>query len=115
MADGKNIWFGFPGPSSYRFEPDRLPTASIITSARDLGRFLAAHQGKGRIGEVRMLSEASANAMHEGVADAGPFKYAMGLRASTTAGVPSLWHGGALPNYRGAIVMLPETESRSSF
>jgi len=108
LIPGKNIWFGFAGPSAYRFEADRLPTASVITSARDLGRFLAAHLGGGQVGDVRILSESSANMMHEGVADAGPFKYAMGLRASTTAGVPSLWHGGALPNYRVAVVLLPE-------
>ena len=108
LAPGKNIWFGFAGPSAYRFEPDRLATASIITSARDLGRFLAAHLGRGRVGETRILSEASAHVMQNGAADAGAFKYAMGLRQGTTAGVPSLWHGGALPNYRGAIVLLPE-------
>ncbi len=111
LVSGKNIWFGFAGPSAYRFEPDRLPTASIITSARDLGRFLAAHLGRGRVGETRILSEASAGVMHTGAADAGTFKYAMGLRAGTTAGRPSLWHGGALPNYRGAIVLLPEQNS----
>lgn len=31
--------------------------------------------------------------------------------ATTTVGVPSLWHGGALPSYRGAVVMLPQSRS----
>ncbi|MDQ6654768.1 MAG: beta-lactamase family protein [Verrucomicrobiota bacterium] len=111
LAPGRNIWFGIAGPSAYRFEPDRLPTASIISSARDLGHFLAAHLGGGQVGETRILSEASARVTHTGVADAGAFKYAMGLRASTTAGVSSLWHGGALPNYRCAVVLLPQENS----
>lgn len=111
LVPGRNIWFGFPGPSAYRFEPDRLPTASIITSARDLGRFLAVHLGRGRVGETRILSEASAGVIQTGAADAGTFKYAMGLRAGTTAGIPSLWHGGTLPSYRGAIVMMPNDDS----
>jgi CubicO group peptidase (beta-lactamase class C family) len=114
FAPGRNIWFGFAGPSAYRFEPDRLPTASVITSARDLGRLAAAHLGRGRFGDVRILSEASADAMHAGVAEAGSFKYAMGLRAGTTAGVPSLWHGAASPSYRSAIVLLPEQNSAVS-
>ncbi len=45
LVAGKNIWFGLAGPSAYQFEADRVPTASVITSARDLGRFLAAHLG----------------------------------------------------------------------
>ncbi|CAN5436158.1 hypothetical protein BH18VER1_BH18VER1_08600 [soil metagenome] len=108
LADGRNIWFGMAGPSFYRFEADRLPTASVITSASDLGRFVAVHLGGGSAAGVRLFSEAAAEEMHRGVAEAGAFKYAMGLRAGTTAGVPSLWHGGALPSYRGAIVLLPE-------
>ncbi len=111
LVPGRNIWFGFSGPSAYRFEPDRLPTASIITSARDLGRFLAVHLGRGQVGETRILSETSAGVIQTGAADAGTFTYAMGLRAGTTAGLPSLWHGGTLPSYRGAIVLLPKQNS----
>ena len=111
LAAGRNIWFGFAGPAAYRFEADRLPTASVITSARDLGVLLAAHLGRGQYRGSRIFSEAAADLMHEGAADAGSFKYAMGLRESTTAGVPSLWHGGALPSYRGALVLMPEQNS----
>lgn len=111
LAAGHNIWFGFAGPAAYRFEADRLPTASVITSARDLGVLVAAHLGRGGFRDTRILSEASADVMHAGAADAGSFKYAMGLREGPTAGVHSLWHGGALPSYRGAIVLLPEQNS----
>ncbi len=108
LVPGRNLWFGWAGPSFYEFEPDRLPTASIMTSAADLGRLLAAHLQNGRLGDVRLLSESATQTMHRGVAEAGGFKYAMGLRAGPTAGLPSLWHGGALPNYRGAVVLLPQ-------
>ncbi len=108
LVPGRNLWFGWAGPSFYEFEPDRLPTASIMTSAADLGRLLAAHLQNGRLGDVRLLSESATQTMHRGVAEAGSFKYAMGLRAGPTAGLPSLWHGGALPNYRGAVVLLPD-------
>ncbi|HXI11095.1 MAG TPA: serine hydrolase domain-containing protein [Thermoanaerobaculia bacterium] len=105
LAPGHSLWFGIALPSTYRHEPDRLPTASIITTARDLGRFASAHLGDGS----PILSAESMKIAHTGVAPAGSyFKYAMGWRAGETAGVQSLWHGGALPSYRGAVVLIPE-------
>jgi CubicO group peptidase (beta-lactamase class C family) len=103
LADGHNLWFGIPVPSSYEHEPDRLPTASIITTARDLGRFVSAQLGEG----APLLTPESLRVMHTGVAPAEGFTYAMGWREGPTAGVPSLWHGGALPSYRGAVVLIP--------
>jgi len=107
LAPGHNIWFGLTLPSTYRHEPDRLPTASIITSAADLARFVSSHLGSG----PQLLSPDSLRIAHLGVAAQGSFKYAMGWREGETAGVKSLWHGGALPSYRGAVVMLPETKT----
>lgn len=105
LADGHNYWFGLTFPSSYTHEPDRLPTASIITSAADLGRFAAAHLGDGS----PVLSAEALQQAHAGAGPAGEsFNYAMGWRAGKTAGMDSLWHGGSLPSYRGAIVLIPE-------
>jgi CubicO group peptidase (beta-lactamase class C family) len=104
---GHNLWWGMAGPSFYRFEPGRLPTASLISTADDLSRFALSQLGSGR----QILSPSALAAMHEGVAPAGGFSYAMGWRVGTTAGVPSLWHGGAVANYRGAMVLLPESRS----
>ena len=106
-AAGHNIWWGVPGPSTYRWEPGRLPTASIVASADDLGRFVLSQLGEG----PRILSAESLEILHRGVGKTDYFSYAMGWRAGTTAGVPSLWHGGALPSYRGAVVMLPRSKS----
>lgn len=41
-------------------------------------------------------------------AQAEGFSYAMGWCVGTTAGAPSLWHGGSLPGYRTALVLQPE-------
>jgi len=46
-ARGHNLWWGVAGPSTYRWEPGRLPTASIVTSADDLGRFVLSQLGAG--------------------------------------------------------------------
>lgn len=104
---GHNIWWGVPGPSTYRWEPGRLPTASIVASADDLARFVLSQLGEG----PQILSAESREILHRGVGKTDYFSYAMGWRAGTTAGVPSLWHGGALPSYRGAVVMLPQSRS----
>ena len=104
---GHNIWWGVPGPSAYRWEPGRLPTASIVASADDLARLVLSQLGEGH----QILTPESRALMHLGVGKTQHFSYAMGWRAGPTAGVPSLWHGGALPSYRGAIVMLPESRS----
>jgi hypothetical protein len=50
-------------------------------------------------------------AVHRGAAQAHGFSRAMGWREGPTAGVRSLWHGGAVPSYRGAVVLLPESKS----
>jgi CubicO group peptidase (beta-lactamase class C family) len=105
LADGHNYWFGLTFPSAYAHEPDRLPTASIISTAADLGRFAAAHLGDG----TPILSADGLKSAHAGAGlTGGSFKYAMGWRAGKTAGIESLWHGGALPSYRGAMVLIPE-------
>lgn len=107
LAPGHNLWWGWAGPSPYRFEPGRLPTASIITTADDLARFALSHLGLG----PQLLTPESLSLAHRGAAPAEGFSYAMGWREGTTAGVPSLWHGGALPSYRGAVVLLPQSRS----
>jgi CubicO group peptidase (beta-lactamase class C family) len=107
LAPGHNLWWGFAGPSPYRFERGRLPTASIITTADDLSRFALSHLGVG----PQLLTPGSLAVAHRGAAQAEGFSYAMGWREGTTGGVPSLWHGGALPSYRGAVVLLPQSRS----
>ena len=107
LAPGRNLWWGVAGPSFYRFEAGRLPTASIITSADDLSRFALSHLGVG----PQILTPASLALTHRGAAEESGFSYAMGWRQGTTADVPSLWHGGAVPSYRGATVLLPESQS----
>lgn len=104
---GHNLWWGMPGPGTYRWEPGRLPTASIVASADDLARFALSQMGVG----PQILSMQSRALMHRGVGKSEHFAYAMGWRDGTTAGVPSLWHGGALPSYRGAVAMLPQSRS----
>lgn len=110
-APGHNLWWGFSGPALYRWERGRLPTASLITSADDLAKFALAHLGIAPAGTSPILQQSSFAEAHRGGAPSEGFSYAMGWREGTTVGVPSLWHGGALPSYRGAVVLFPQSRS----
>jgi CubicO group peptidase (beta-lactamase class C family) len=107
LAAGHRVWLGVPLAAQLAHEPDRLPTAGLIASAEDLGHYLIALLQEGRYGEARVLSPAGVAELQRPGAPAEGFSYAMGWRVGTTAGVPSLWHGGALPHYRGALVLAP--------
>lgn len=107
VAPGHNIWWGLAGPATDRWEEGRLPTASLLASADDLAKFVLSHLGVGE----QVLTAESLALSHLGAGKSESFSYAMGWRNGTTAGVPSLWHGGALPSYRSAIVMLPQSRS----
>lgn len=105
LVPGHRLWFGWPLRHDHRAEPDRLPTAALIASADDLGRYLIMHMAGG----LDVLTSTSVATLHHPSAKAKRFDYAMGWRVGPTAGVDSLWHGGTLPSYRGACVMVPST------
>ena len=89
-------------------EPGRLPTAAMIASVNDLGRFMLMQQNDGRSGDRQVLSPQALAEMHRGSIKANGFEYAMGWRVSEIYGVPAIHHGGMLPHFRGKMVMLPQ-------
>lgn len=107
MARGHRYWFGFPRPADLAHEADRLPTAALISSAEDLGRFLAALLG-GEPGAASILSPSGLFEMLRPAAPGAGFSYAMGWRVGDVRGVPAIHHGGILPHFRGKMVMIPE-------
>lgn len=106
MAQGHRYWFGFPVAATLPHELDRLPTAALISSAGDLARFLIA-QRVGVSGGV--LSSAGLSAMQTGGIDADGFAYGFGWRVSRLNGVRAVHHGGIVPNFRGKMIMLPDS------
>jgi CubicO group peptidase (beta-lactamase class C family) len=106
LSPGHRLWAGFPVEAQLAEEAGRLSTAALISSAEDLAKFLLAQMGDGPHADL-LLTPGSRALMQAPVAEAENFSYAMGWRVGNTAGVPSLWHGGALPNYRGAMVFSP--------
>lgn len=110
MSRGHRYWFGFPVATILPHEGDRLPTASIMASAEDLGHFMIAQLNAGRYQGVEVLSADAVVEMHRGGVAAEGFSYAMGWRVSRDAeGHARIHHGGIVPHFRGKMVMLPES------
>lgn len=110
MARGHRYWFGIPIATVLPPEPGRLPTAAVISSVNDLGRFLIMQQDGGRAAGRQLLSSKALSEMHRGSIRANGFDYAMGWRVSKMDGVTAIHHGGMLPHFRGKMVMLPQEQ-----
>jgi CubicO group peptidase (beta-lactamase class C family) len=100
LSAGHRLWFGVPRATDMPPESDRLPTAGLMSSAEDLAAYLSALMGTHPASEA-VVSARTREAIELPGAPADGFSYNMGWRNGTTAGVPSLWHGGALPHFRG--------------
>jgi CubicO group peptidase (beta-lactamase class C family) len=109
MAQGHRYWFGFPVAATLSYESDRLPTASLISSAGDLARFLIAQRVNVERDSGNVLSQAGLAAMQTGGVEADGFAYAFGWRVSSFNGVRAVHHGGIVPNFRGKMAMLPDS------
>ncbi|MEP6506895.1 MAG: serine hydrolase domain-containing protein [Gemmatimonadales bacterium] len=105
LSSGHVYVFGFPVARTLPYEGDRLPTAALISSAADMGRFLVAQM---RTDSSELLSAAGFAQMHTGGAPSIGFSYAFGWRDGTIAGEHAVHHGGIVPNFRGKMVMLPD-------
>ncbi len=105
LSSGHVYALGFPVARTLPHEGDRLPTAALISSAADMGRFLVAHL---RTNSSEILSVSGFAQMHTGGAPADGFSYAFGWRDGTIAGERAVHHGGIVPNFRGKLVMLPD-------
>lgn len=104
LSSGHVYVFGFPVARTLPHEGDRLPTAALISSAADMGRFLVAQL---RTDSSALLSAQGLAQMHAGSAPSNGFSYAFGWRDGTIAGERAVHHGGMVPNFRGKMVILP--------
>jgi CubicO group peptidase (beta-lactamase class C family) len=108
LAPGHRYWFGFPFPAHLPEEPGRLATASLVSSANDMARFLRFQLSDGSWEGERLLSPAAMAEMHRGTANGDGFRYAMGWRDGWIGKTRALHHGGILPDFRGKMMILPE-------
>lgn len=111
LARGHRYWFGFPFAADLPEEPGRLATASLISSAADMARFLRFQLGDGSWDGQRLLSPAAMAEMHRGTAQGDGFRYAMGWREGRIGPARALHHGGILPDFRGKMILLPDLDA----
>lgn len=108
FAGGHVYAFGFPITSTLDGEPDRLPTAGLMSSAEDLARFLTMFLQHGRVGGEQFLRVETVGQIQTGNAPADGFSYAFGWREGRIGGTRAVHHGGIVPDFRGKMVMLPD-------
>jgi len=105
LSSGHVYTFGFPLARNLPDDGSRLPTAALMSSAADLGRYLVAQL---RVESSELLTADGLVQMHTGGAPSAGFSYAFGWRDGKIAGEHAVHHGGIVGNFRGKMVMLPE-------
>lgn len=81
------------------------PSAYLISSANDMGKYLQAYLKNGS----GLLSTDSVNTMfYDSVVAAPNYRYGMGWGLDNRGDEPILWHGGNVENYTTAMFLLPE-------
>ena len=95
LAQGYRVWFGFPRSQAMPYYARELSVGYLISTVDDMGRYLIAQLNGGRVDGHPILSVQGVQLMHT-PPDESP--YAMGWLADEVAGVPILWHTGAVAN-----------------
>ena len=108
MATGYRYWFGFPVPFDAPYLQDQLPAGYIISTAEDMSHYLAMYLNGGRYHGKVLLSAAGIAQMEQpAVKVAADTAYGMGWFVTTWGGVDAFYHGGDVPNFHSAMVLVP--------
>lgn len=108
LAAGYRVWFGLPLQANLPYPQGSLPGGYLIASVEDMAHYLIAHLNAGRYGAATILSVQGMDELHRGVAPVpGGGRYAMGWFEEDLNGIPTLWHGGDVPNYHADMVLVP--------
>lgn len=86
------------------------PAGGAVATVTDMGRFMLAHLGGGRLGDTRMLSAPAIRTMHERQFGHDPRLpgRAIAFHEWYRAGVRMLSHGGDGPGSHSMLALLPE-------
>jgi CubicO group peptidase (beta-lactamase class C family) len=110
LASGHRYWFGVPVPADLPYGQAILPAGYVISTAEDMGRYLAMYQNGGRAGGKTILSPSGmAELLRPGAEAGGPdVFYAMGWTVAQDGDVTVLGHAGGTFDFRAAMGLLPE-------
>jgi CubicO group peptidase (beta-lactamase class C family) len=108
LATGYRWWFGLALPASLPYLRGSVPEGFLISSAEDLTHYLVAQLNGGRYQDAAVLSPGGIAQLHAPAArmDAQGDAYGMGW-VSSSAGEPSIWHGGDTANFHSDLILLP--------
>ena len=86
------------------------PSASIVSTAEDMGRFMIAHLQGGRYGEARILSDSALGQMHRQQATMHPLLpgWTLGFQENDLNGRRILEHGGDIGGFSALMTLLPD-------
>jgi CubicO group peptidase (beta-lactamase class C family) len=109
LAEGHQYWFGHASPSELPYPRGLLPAGYLVSSAEDMGRYLIAHLGGGRVGAAQILSPEGLAELHRpGFAIDEGLWAGLGWGVADVEGVRVLQHSGNTNNYRSEMWLLPE-------
>ena len=107
LAQGYNHFFGFPIPRSQPQPLAALPAGFLISTAADMGKYLAFQLGNV---ESSVLSSKSLELLHTPPAEINS-NYAMGWHQNQRAGIPTIEHAGDVDTFHANAVLLPEQDT----
>lgn len=86
------------------------PSASIVSTAENMGRFMIAHLQGGRYGAARILSDNAMESMHRQQATMHPMLpgWALGFQENDLNGRRILEHGGDIGGFSALMTLLPD-------
>jgi CubicO group peptidase (beta-lactamase class C family) len=110
LATGHRAIFDRPIAFDEPLPRASIPQGFIISTARDMTRYLAAQMNGGRLGNVAVLSAAGVETMHRGVAQEGdgPSRYAMGWNGGRLDDGNAIWHAGDTFSFKSTMVVLTD-------
>ena len=111
LAQGYQLWFGFPVPTTMPYPRDLLPAGYIISTAEDMAHYLIAQMSRGRFENASVLSPAGMATMHAPAAVMFPgTSYGMGWANGPINGVPTIWHNGSTGNFYSDMILVPKSQ-----
>jgi CubicO group peptidase (beta-lactamase class C family) len=111
LAQGYQLWFGFPFPTAQPYPRDLLPAGLLISNAGDMAHYLIAQMNGGRFEHAAVLSAAGIAALHAPATVAAPgTSYGMGWYNGPTNGVPTIWHEGSITNFTSYMILVPGSQ-----
>ncbi len=111
LAQGYQVWFGLPVPTTLPSPRDLLPAGYLISTAGDMAHYLIAQLNGGRFENTAVLSAAGIATLHAPAAVMFPgTSYGMGWANGSINGVPAIWHNGSTGNFYSDMILVPSSQ-----